>query len=218
MAIVTTDDRHYAAIAAAIRAKSGAQTQYRPEQMAPAIGAMPGAEGEDALVSRPASLTEYANDRVAEIGGYAFYANQTLQRVSFGAVEYIKSGAFWQCAKLVQAQLPVLARTESNIFRDCKELEIIDLPAVCSLNGNGHFLGCTKLKAVILRANSVCTLGNTNSFQSTPVASGAGYIYVPDALAEQYRAATNWVVYADQIRGISQIPGEVQEWLLSHKQ
>lgn len=208
MAIVTTDNRYYTDIAAAIRAKSGAQNQYRPEQMAAAIEAIPtgGTEMEDALVQRPASLTEYTNDRVTEIGSYFFYANSIIQIVSFPSVEYIKSAAFWLCSKLVQVNMPSLTRTESNIFRGCKELETIDLPEVSALNGNGHFLGCTKLKTVIFRANSVCSLGNTNSFQGTPIESGTGYIYVPDNLVEDYKVATNWVTYAAQIKPISELP------------
>lgn len=40
MAIVTTDNKHYADIAAAIREKTGTMTTYKPEQMAEGIGAV----------------------------------------------------------------------------------------------------------------------------------------------------------------------------------
>ena len=42
MARVTTDERHYTAIAEAIRAKLQAQTRYRPAEMAGAIGSIIG--------------------------------------------------------------------------------------------------------------------------------------------------------------------------------
>lgn len=40
MVIVTTDNKHYADIAAAIREKTGTMTTYKPEQMAEGIGAV----------------------------------------------------------------------------------------------------------------------------------------------------------------------------------
>lgn len=40
MAIITTDNQHYADIAAAIREKNGSETQYRPDEMAAAISAI----------------------------------------------------------------------------------------------------------------------------------------------------------------------------------
>jgi hypothetical protein len=38
------------------------------------------------------------------------------------------------------------------------------------------------------------------------VANGTGYIYVPAALIEDYKAATNWSLYADQFRAIEDYP------------
>lgn len=40
MAIITTDSRHYAAIAAALREKTGTEDAYRPAEMAAAVTAM----------------------------------------------------------------------------------------------------------------------------------------------------------------------------------
>ena len=42
----------------------------------------------------------------------------------------------------------------------------------------------------------------TSAFDSTPIKSGNGYIYVPFALIEQYKAATNWSTYAAQFRAL----------------
>jgi hypothetical protein len=46
----------------------------------------------------------------------------------------------------------------------------------------------------------------TNIFASTPIASGTGYIYVPAALVDSYKGATNWSTYAAQIRAIEDYP------------
>ena len=61
------------------------------------------------------------------------------------------------------------------------------------------------LKALILRNTSaVCTLNLSVTFGNTPIglANGGGYIYVPSALIEDYKVATNWATYADRIRAI----------------
>ena len=48
----------------------------------------------------------------------------------------------------------------------------------------------------------MASLTGTNAFQG---ASNA-IIYVPDALVNDYKAATNWSTYADRIKGISELP------------
>lgn len=68
--------------------------------------------------------------------------------------------------------------------------------------GDVAFESCSVLKSLLLRGNNVCTLSNKNAFNSTPIASGTGYIYVPSALIEQYKAATNWSTYAAQFRAL----------------
>ena len=40
----------------------------------------------------------------------------------------------------------------------------------------------------------------------TVIASGTGYVYVPSALVNSYKSATNWSTYADQIRAIEDYP------------
>ena len=65
---------------------------------------------------------------------------------------------------------------------------------------------CSALTTVILRKNQVCTLANVSAFNSTPIKSGTGYVYVPSALVDSYKTATNWSTYAAQIRAIEDYP------------
>jgi hypothetical protein len=60
------------------------------------------------------------------------------------------------------------------------------------------------LETLILRGDTVCTLSATNAFTSTKIASKTGYIYVPRALVDNYKAATNWSGY--QFRAIEDYP------------
>jgi hypothetical protein len=81
-------------------------------------------------------------------------------------------------------------------------LASVDLSKVTSI-GKQAFRDCPVLKTFIIRqSDSVCTLTYTYTFKNTLIESGNGYIYVPDSLLDQYRQATNWAAYADQIRAL----------------
>lgn len=87
-------------------------------------------------------------------------------------------------------------------FSTCSKLTSAYFPAATSI-GNLAFSGCDKLTSLILRVTTqVCTLSNTDAFSNTPIASGAGYIYVPAALIDSYKTATNWTTYANQFRAL----------------
>ena len=70
--------------------------------------------------------------------------------------------------------------------------------------GTYAFAGCESLSVVILRSTTMATLENANAFESTPIADGTGYIYVPAELVDGYKE--NWSTYADQIRAIEDYP------------
>ena len=93
----------------------------------------------------------------------------------------------------------------SGSFYSCTKLAKIDFDVLEEMN-NADFYKCSALTAVIIRSPAVCTMRDSNAFKSTPIESGTGYIYVPAALVDSYKAATNWSVYADQIRAIEAYP------------
>jgi hypothetical protein len=91
-------------------------------------------------------------------------------------------------------------------FYGCSNLATVDFPAATSISQYA-FNSCSKLTALILRnTETVVTLSNTNAFKSTPITSGAGYIYVPATLVDSYKSATNWSGSADKIRAIEDYP------------
>ncbi len=171
---------------------------------------------------------DYENDRVDTIGDYAFYGANELTSVSFPAVTSVGKQAFMNCTRLVLINMPMLqvaqdaafngnsslteitlpAATElrDQTFLNCKALTRADLAAATLLYGL-VFKNCSKLATVILRNTSqLCTLQNKAAFEATPIASGTGYIYVPAALVDSYKAATNWSTLADRIRAIEDYP------------
>ena len=62
----------------------------------------------------------------------------------------------------------------------------------------------SKLSTLVIKGATVPQLTSTSVFDNTPIADGTGSIYVPDALVEQYKVATNWAIYADQIKPLSE--------------
>ena len=135
------------------------------------------------------TITSYSNDSVTSIGPYVFYNCSALTSADFPAATSIGSYAFYNCSVLTSA----------------------DFPAATSI-GSSAFYNCSVLTEVIIRTTSkVCTLSDKNAFTSTPIASGTGYIYVPDDLVSSYKSATNWRTYANQIKGLSELSGGVDE-------
>ena len=228
MAIVTTDNAHYGDIAAAIREKVGGTAHYKPAEMAAAIRAIQtggGASQIDSLIDRTIkeissnsvkSISEYsfyncyslaaANFPVAtNIGNYAFYGCRNLITVNFPAATRIQDCSFEACSGLETVNFPAVTFIGSYSFRFCSKLTTVDFHNVTSISAFS-FIFCSKLTAIILRSETMAKLSNTNAFDSTPIKSGTGYIYVPAALVDSYKTATNWSVYANQIRAIEDYP------------
>lgn len=126
---------------------------------------------------------DYSNDRVTTVGAYAFQNCSGLTSVSFPNVTSIGDYAFNAAHKLAKA----------------------DLPKVTSI-GQHSFSAANALEALILRnTEKVCSLGS-DAVSYTKISSDSGYIYVPAALVDSYKAAANWQNYADQIRAIEDYP------------
>lgn len=125
--------------------------------------------------------------------------------------------AFEGCSALPTIRLPELTSVSSRAFNNCTVLTTADFPKVTKINSYGFYY-CYKLTALILRSATVCSLSNKNAFDKcyhilgtvsstyNPEGLKDGYIYVPAALIETYKTATNWVNYASQFRAIEDYP------------
>lgn len=135
------------------------------------------------------------------------YATQ-LASISLPKVKKMTSQIFYNCSNLKNIYLPALEDVSAATF--CfqgVEASRIDLPATMTSKIPIYFCNNAKsLETFILRSNTLCALAGTNAFNGTLIASGTGFIYVPAALIEQYKAATNWITYAAQFRAIEDYP------------
>lgn len=209
--IVKTNDQYYKDIANAIRQKNGSESTYKPSEMAAAIESIPGTEMEDLLVERPSTFTNYRNDRVTSVGAYAFYWSN-ISNFYLPLCEVLGTSAF-NHAVPETFYFKSVTSILSSVFSYCENLKWVAFEKTVSLGGGGCFSYSNNLVAAIFLGNEVSILKNASNFTRTQIESGTGYIYVPDSLLEQYKVATNWSVYAEQIKPISELPHEIQAWL-----
>lgn len=143
---------------------------------------------------------------VVTISGYGFMNCSSLPSVTFPKVRGINGYAFSNCTALANVDIPSIKSLGQYVFRNCPSLSRIDLHLIYSI-GAYAFYECSNLETIILRkTDKPCSLAAVNVLQKTKIANGAGYIYVPRDLVDQYKAATNWTTYANQIRAIEDYP------------
>ena len=133
----------------------------------------------------------------------SWYGCKKLIRANFPNAKTL--GSFNLCSALTECNIPLVTALGTNTLRGCNALQKIDLHC-CTSVGSYAFYGNKLFDTLILRSNTVATLAATNALGSTPIAKGTGYIYVPSALVVDYKVATNWSTYADQIRAIEDYP------------
>lgn len=198
-----------------------------------------GGGGDDASVNAyfAKTLEEVDCDDATELNSYAFNDNPGIKRVRFANVKTVGAYNFQTCVNLESVDLPnAEGEIDSSFCNGCKKLTSVNIPKVTALGnyafqnaniitridlpsvqsfGNYCFRYTNALEALILRyAGGVATKGSS-ILTSSAIAKKTGYIYVPAALVEDYKAA--WSTYADQFRALENytvdgtITGELDE-------
>ncbi len=153
------------------------------------------------------------------IGSYAFNINSGVSIEYFPtSLKSIGSYAFNEAFFMNTKRIPSgVTSLKGHTFYGCTMIGIIYLEAIATINSY-DFGSCINLRGLVLMTTEgVCQLVNSNGIQGTPIASGTGYIYVPSALVDSYKTATNWSVYASQFRALEDytvdgtITGELDE-------
>lgn len=119
-----------------------------------------------------------------------------------------------------EVNLPLVTTLKQSEFNNCHYLEKVDLASLVDIQNPSYYSAfgyCEKLTALILRSNTLVKLADKDGLVGyitdttmplSPAYTGnnPGYIYVPKALIEEYRTATNWTVFADKFRAIEDYP------------
>ena len=143
-------------------------------------------------------LTSVNFPLVTSIETSAFYGCEKLTSVDFPLVTSIESQAFTGCYSLTSISFPLITIIESYTFRNCIALTSVDFPKLTNIKDSA-FTGCTSLTTLYIGTESetVCTLSSTSAFNNC---SSLADIYVPEALVDSYKSATNWSNFADKIK------------------
>ena len=162
---------------------------------------------------------------ITKVRDYGLYKRESLMAIDLPKCINVGKKAFEECTALENVNLPECVNVGIYAFADCKKLQNVNIPK-CTIIKNSTFQycnfkkidlnfvekieayafwNCTALECVkILNTETVCVLADTSAFKGTLIVSGNGYIYVPDELIEQYKTATNWSAFANQIKPLSE--------------
>lgn len=186
------------------------------------------------------SLTEVSFPLVTDVSTEAFYGCSSIVKVTLPSVLQLGMYCFQGCTSLVDVSAPNTKIINNSSFYQCdslktlvfesvttvyqlglalnKSLELVDFKGASKGSlGSRALYNCAKFKSLILRSENLWTASSNDILQYTLIASGSGYIYVPSALVDSYKTATNWVTYADQFRAIEDytvdgtVTGELDE-------
>ena len=165
------------------------------------------------------------------IGDLAFNNCTSLSVINVSAISYLGRGAFMgvQLSGIVNFEnltgigayalrytnvtkvifpaiitLPALYNND-GIFSYCSHLVLVDIGENCTDIGEqslGRYVGTQGIDiTLIVRASTPPTLGGSLTGINS---ANIGPIFVPDASVEAYKQATNWSLYADVIKPLSE--------------
>lgn len=123
------------------------------------------------------------------------------------------SSTFASDISLERVVIPdTLTSLSTNMFMNNLSLRYVELKGLIGSIPSNFAYGCSNLQALVFSGNTtVPQLASTSSFSNSSFENGVGYIYVPDNLVSQWKTATNWATFANQIKPLSELPAEYQE-------
>ena len=154
------------------------------------------------MFSGNTSLTSFADNNYS-VGYKSFSLCSNLKTMNFSFTLYIEALAFIGCSSLDGKIKLIAYSVGSNAFDGTKITEI-DFMNTLTLYARA-LKNISTLETIILRGDTLSSVLGADVFDGTLIGSGTGFIYVPDALYDAYLIATNWSVYASQIKKISEL-------------
>lgn len=150
----------------------------------------------DRVFSSCTGLETINAQNVEEIGPYGFNLCSSLTEINFPKLTTCGTYAFQSCSQVQKAEFPLLQSVERNVFSNCSNLKYAVLPSVTSL-GKQSFANCKKLEYIDFSGcTAVPSLVNSDAFTNVPTTCR---FIVPAALLDEWKAASIWANFADQI-------------------
>lgn len=161
--------------------------------------------GSDAFLFKTGLNFTLSND-LKKIGTYCFYGGTYLEMNELpSSLISIGNNAFYNCGRFAIKSLPSgITKIESQTFRYSGLTEMTCYGNITRI-GSSAFNGVSTLKKIIFPNNTTVPILDGSVFSGTQISNGTGYIYFPDTLVETAKSSTNWSVYANQIKGVSEL-------------
>lgn len=124
-------------------------------------------------------VINFNNNQIEQLRNYAFANSMTIISVKMTAVQSIGDYAFYGCNHMQEAIFTQVTSIKQHAFENC-----------------------SNLYNLIIKTNSVCSLG-TQALVNTPLTNSSitnAYLYVPDSLKNSY--ATSWGIDIAKIKSI----------------
>lgn len=152
-------------------------------------------------------IKEYYDTQITVVNSNIFKSSN-IGIVNMPNVKSISFQAFQSCKASEIRFEGVQTFTNGSNFIAMGNLTKAVFGTSCSSLSAQCFNGCPKLATLVLPYNGVASLG-TDALKSTAIANGTGYVYVPSAQVDNYKANSGWSAYANQIRALEDYPDEV---------
>ena len=124
-------------------------------------------------------VINFNNNQIEQLRNYAFANSMTIISVKMTAVQSVGDYAFYGCNNMQEAIFTQVTSIKQHAFENC-----------------------SNLYNLVIKTNSVCSLG-TQALLNTPLTNSSittAYLYVPDSLRNSY--ATSWGIDIAKIKSI----------------
>lgn len=142
------------------------------------------------------SLVNLSLPNLQTIGGESFYGSTGITVFHFPKVTTINGANAFNNAGTTTSVIVLPAISGGLVLNNINSFRgvAVDLGPGLTSFAQYVFQSSANFNTLILRSESLVSLGSINSFNNTPFASGkvGGTLYVPSALISSYEAATNW--------------------------
>ena len=177
----------------------------------------------DRAFYRCTNLRETFFYSVETIGNEAFVRCENLSALELPALTTIGYGAFRECSNVTDIQCPNVTSLREEAFSSCSMLRSITLPNIetipfaafreCMELQTADFASVRQIEdmafensavySLVLRQIDIVRLG-MDALRGTAIEAGAGYIYVPSVMVEEYQTDPEWSTFAAQFRALEE--------------